>query len=113
MWFLIICHLTAWWIRFAVAENFEEAGIRAIQAGLDVEYPRSKGFSYKMKESIESGRLSMDIIDQAVRRVLIQKFELGLFENPYPDLEKLKKYLHLKSADELNAKNCSRKFYTA
>ena len=82
---------------FAVAENFEEAGIRAIQAGLDVEYPRSKGFSYKMKESIESGRLSMDIIDQAVRRVLTQKFELGLFENPYPDLEKLKKYL---SADQ-------------
>ena len=57
-----------------------------------------------MKESIESGRLSMDIIDQAVRRVLTQKFELGLFENPYPDLEKLKKYLHLKSADELNEK---------
>lgn len=95
---------------FAVAENFEEAGIRAIQAGLDVEYPRSKGFSYKMKESIESGRLSMDIIDQAVRRVLTQKFELGLFENPYPDLEKLKKYLHLKSADELNEKIAAESF---
>ena len=95
---------------FAVAENFEEAGIRAIQAGLDVEYPRSKGFSYKMKESIESGRLSMDIIDQAVRRVLTQKFDLGLFENPYPDLEKLKKYLHLKSADELNEKIAAESF---
>ena len=95
---------------FAVAENFEEAGIRAIQAGLDVEYPRSKGFSYKMKESIESGRLSMDIIDQAVRRVLTQKIELGLFENPYPDLEKLKKYLHLKSADELNEKIAAESF---
>lgn len=95
---------------FAVAENFEEAGIRAIQAGLDVEYPRSKGFSYKMKESIESSRLSMDIIDQAVRRVLTQKFELGLFENPYPDLEKLKKYLHLKSADELNEKIAAESF---
>ena len=95
---------------FAVAENFEEAGIRAIQAGLDVEYPRSKGFSYKMKESIESGRLSMDIIDQAVRRVLTQKFELGLFENPYPDLEKLKKYLHLKSTDELNEKIAAESF---
>lgn len=52
----------------------------------------------------------MDIIDQAVRRVLTQKFELGLFENPYPDLEKLKKYLHLKSADELNEKIAAESF---
>ncbi|MEY8411047.1 glycoside hydrolase family 3 N-terminal domain-containing protein [Lachnospiraceae bacterium 62-26] len=95
---------------FAVAENFEEAGIRAIQAGLDVEYPRPKGFTYKMKESVEGGRLSMDTIDRAVRRVLTQKFELGLFENPYPDVEKLKTYLHLKTTNELNEKIAAESF---
>ena len=89
---------------FHVAENFEEAGIRALKAGLDVEYPRPKGFSYKLKEAVEDGRLSMDEIDQAVRRVLRQKFRLGLFEDPYPHLPELKKTLHLRSTDELNEK---------
>ena len=69
---------------FCVAQNFEDAGIRAIKAGLDVEYPRPKGFTYKLKEAVEDGRLSMEVIDRAVERVLTAKFELGLFENPYP-----------------------------
>lgn len=95
---------------YAVSENYGEAGIRAIRAGLDVEYPRPKGYTYRMKEAVESGKLSMSILDRAVQRVLTQKFELGLFENPFPDLEALKKSLHLKSADRLNEKLASESF---
>lgn len=87
---------------FCVAETFEEAGIQAMKAGLDVEYPRPKGFTYAMKEAVEEGSLSMETIDQAVRRVLKVKFELGLFENPYPDIEKLKKTLHSSEHKKLN-----------
>lgn len=89
---------------FCVSETYEEAGIRAIKAGLDVEYPRPKGFTYKMKEAVENGRLDMETIDNAVRRVLKAKFELGLFENPFPDIEKLRSLLHKKESDELNEK---------
>lgn len=89
---------------FCVAETFEEAGVRAIKAGLDVEYPRPKGFTYAFKEAIENGTLSVEVVDQAVRRVLKTKFELGLFENPYPNLSKLKNSLHRKEMDELNEK---------
>lgn len=87
---------------FAVEENFDNAGIRAMKAGLDVEYPRPKGFSYHLKDAVENGQLSIDVINQAVRRVLTEKFELGLFENPYPNLSVLKKYLHQQSTHELN-----------
>lgn len=87
---------------FQVAETFEEAGIRAIQAGLDVELPRPKGFTGALEKAVADGRLDMATIDQAVRRVLRVKFELGLFENPYPDLASLKKTLHQPATDRLN-----------
>ena len=95
---------------FCVADSYEEAGIRAISAGLDVEYPRPKGFSYRMKQAVEDGRLSMEVIDRAVRRVLRTKFELGLFENPYPDCGKLKSCLHQEKTDELNEKIAAESF---
>ena len=95
---------------FCVAGSYEEAGIRAISAGLDVEYPRPKGFTYRMKQAVEEGSLDMEVIDRAVRRVLRAKFELGLFENPYPDLEKLKGQLHQEKTDELNEKMAAESF---
>ncbi|MEM7113112.1 MAG: glycoside hydrolase family 3 N-terminal domain-containing protein [Chloroflexota bacterium] len=36
-------------------------------------------------ELVENGRLSTDRIDQSVRRILRQKFQLGLFDNPFVD----------------------------
>ncbi|MDD2972538.1 MAG: glycoside hydrolase family 3 N-terminal domain-containing protein [Lachnospiraceae bacterium] len=95
---------------FRVADTYEEAGIRAIKAGLDVEYPRPKGFSYKLQEEIKNGKLNMEIVDTAVRRVLKMKFALGLFENPYPDLEKLKKELHLESTKKFNEEMAKKSF---
>ncbi|MDQ4421545.1 glycoside hydrolase family 3 C-terminal domain-containing protein [Sphingobium sp. DEHP117] len=36
-------------------------------------------------EAVKSGKVSVRRIDDAVRRILLVKFELGLFENPYVD----------------------------
>jgi len=87
---------------FCVAETFEEAGVKALKAGLDVEYPRPKGYTYRLQQAVERGELDMDVVDRAVRRVLTAKFELGLFEQPYPDMEMLPRVLHTREADELN-----------
>lgn len=89
---------------FCVAETFEEAGIRAINAGLDVEYPRPKGFTKALEKAVEAGEVTIETIDAAVRRVLSAKFEIGLFENPYPDDELLASSLHQPSTDSLNHK---------
>ncbi|MCJ7826632.1 MAG: glycoside hydrolase family 3 C-terminal domain-containing protein, partial [Demequinaceae bacterium] len=38
-----------------------------------------------LRAGVESGSIPMDRIDEAVRRILTVKFEMCLFENPYPD----------------------------
>lgn len=92
---------------FHVVDNMQDAGIRALKAGLDVEYPRPKAYTYRLKEAVENGELSMELIDQAVRRILTWKFRLGLFEDPYPHLPELKSTLHQASTDRLNEKMAS------
>lgn len=87
---------------FCVAESFEEAGVKALRAGLDVEYPRPKGFTYALAQAVERGEVQMESIDAAVRRVLSAKFEIGLFENPYPDKERLANVLHRPETNALN-----------
>lgn len=42
---------------------------------------------------VNEGRISEDRIDVSLRRLLKQKFELGLFENPFVDVEKAKNTL--------------------
>ncbi len=38
-----------------------------------------------LKRGVESGEVSMDRIDDAVKRILRQKFRMGVFKNPFPD----------------------------
>ena len=64
-----------------VASSKQEAGEMAIRAGVDVDLG-ANCFSL-LKESVESGRVSMEVVDRAVKRVLTRKFEAGLFDNPY------------------------------
>jgi len=42
-------------------------------------------FQNGLKAGIESKYVSQERVDDAVRRILRQKFRLGLFENPFPD----------------------------
>jgi beta-glucosidase len=70
-----------------VAATPGEAAILALTAGLDMELPTLECFGEPLREEIEAGRLSLDVIDRAVSRVLRLKFQLGLFEHPYVDIE--------------------------
>ena len=44
-------------------------------------------------ETVKSGMVDMKLIDQSVHRLLMEKFELGLFENPYVDVEHAEKFV--------------------
>jgi beta-glucosidase len=59
----------------------------ALTAGLDMELPATDFYGAPLKAEVEAGRLSVEVIDIAVRRVLRMKFQLGLFEHPYVDAE--------------------------
>lgn len=58
------------------------AGEQAVNAGVDMDM-QGAVFSRFLKASVEAGRVSEKSIDDAVRRILRIKFELGLFEDPY------------------------------
>jgi beta-glucosidase len=45
------------------------------------------GFTTRLIALVEAGRISQARIDEAVRRILVLKFRLGLFEQPYADLD--------------------------
>jgi beta-glucosidase len=66
-----------------VAPTQKEAGQIALAAGLDVGISFEPGYMNLMMDSVKEGRAAMAAIDQAVRRILRQKFRLGLFEHPY------------------------------
>ena len=59
----------------------------SINAGLDMVMVPSngEGFITAMMAEYAAGNISIERIDDAVRRILTKKFELGLFENPYAD----------------------------
>jgi beta-glucosidase len=52
-------------------------------------------------ENVEEGRVPIALVDRAVRRVLEQKFRLGLFENPYVDVERAIQTVHSQANQDL------------
>lgn len=71
-----------------VAATQGEAARLALLAGLDMELPTVDCYGAPLRAETEAGRLSLDVIDTSVRRVLRLKFQLGLFEQPYVDAER-------------------------
>jgi len=62
--------------------DHKEAAQKALNAGIDMEMAGSSYRDY-IKILIENGAVRIDEVDEAVRRILMVKFRLGLFENPY------------------------------
>ena len=74
--------------REAVAADKKEAIEIAINAGIDMTMePYDVEFTTLLMELVDEGRVSMDRINDAVRRVLRLKYRLGLFETPNTPLE--------------------------
>lgn len=65
-----------------IASDKKEATLKAFQAGVDMDM-MSKCYDTHLAELVNEDLVSMNQIDNAVRRVLYLKFKLGLFENPY------------------------------
>lgn len=81
-----------------LAKNDKETGELALKAGLDVGISYENGYIKSMIENVKEGKVSMELIDRAVTRILEQKFRLGLFENPYVDPAHAVKVTHTKES---------------
>jgi beta-glucosidase len=69
-----------------IAPNEKEATRQAIMAGIDMSMvPLDYSFADHLIALAKEGAVPQSRIDEAVRRILRVKFELGLFEKPMPD----------------------------
>ena len=69
-------------IRHGVAADLIEAAALALRAGVDIDMV-SGAYLHGLPAALERGLVSLAEIDESVRRVLILKTRLGLFEDPY------------------------------
>ena len=67
-----------------MAKDGKEAAMYAINAGLDMDMVDNL-YMQHLEALLNEGKVSMERVDDAVRRILKLKFELGLFENPYTE----------------------------
>lgn len=69
--------------QWKVAADEKEATRMAVMAGIDMSMvPSDYSFSDLLIQLVKEGRVPVSRIDEAVRRILRVKFDLGLFENP-------------------------------
>ncbi len=69
-------------INHRYAADEKEAALKGITAGLDMEMV-SECYSKNLKALVEEGKVDEKLVDDAVRRILEQKYKLGLFEDPF------------------------------
>ena len=66
-----------------LTDDLAAAAALALDAGVDVELPRSAAYAEPLRGAIASGHIDESLVDASVARVLGEKFRLGLFERPY------------------------------
>ncbi len=72
--------------RHNVAATPRQAVVMAINAGIDMSMvPSDFSFYDLLLEAVKKGEVPMSRIDDAVKRILVLKYKLGLFDNPYPE----------------------------
>lgn len=71
------------------ASDLADAAMRALTAGIDMEMapPFGEAAYATLPAALEAGRITLEQLDTAVRRVLEAKFRMGLFDAPYVDLD--------------------------
>ncbi len=62
--------------------NEYEAAMSAVTAGSDMDM-ESRNYKNNLAQLIKDKKISIQLIDDAVRRILLKKFELGLFDDPF------------------------------
>lgn len=70
--------------RHRMYRTLDEAGVRALHAGVDIELPDGEGYA-NLPALVRAGTVPEAQVDEAVRRLLTMKFLSGAFDRPYVD----------------------------
>ena len=79
----------------------KEAGALCLKAGVDVNITYEPAYMGPLVEAVQEGKVPMALVDRALRRVLEVKFRLGLFENPYVDVDRAARVVHSQENQDL------------
>jgi beta-glucosidase len=78
-------------VKHRFAKDKKEAALKGITSGVDIDMVGDtlygNIYSPNLKNLVEQGKVSEEEITNSVRRVLLMKYKLGLFDNPYTDIE--------------------------
>lgn len=85
-------------INHGTVKNDYEAALSALSAGSDMDM-ESRCYTNNLDKLVADKKINIALIDDAVKRILLKKFEMGLFDNPfkYCDVEKEKAALNNES----------------
>jgi beta-glucosidase len=84
-----------------LAPTQREAGALALAAGVDVGISFESGYMLDLLVSVREGKVPMSLVDRSVRRILKQKFRLGLFEKRMVDPQRAVQIVHQADHQEL------------
>ena len=79
----------------------KEAGELGLRAGVDLNITYEPAYMGPLVGAVEKGEVPVALVDRALRRVLSLKFRLGLFENPYVDVERAASVVHSQENQDL------------
>ena len=69
-------------INHGYAKDNYEAALEAVTAGSDMDM-ESRSYINNLSKLVKDGKVKVELIDDAVRRILRKKFEMGLFDDPF------------------------------
>ncbi len=69
-------------VKHRQAADLKDASMLSAKAGSDMDM-ESYGYVNHLKDLVNEGKVKEELIDDAVRRILNVKYELGLFDDPY------------------------------
>jgi beta-glucosidase len=69
-------------INHGYAKDNYEAALEAVTAGSDMDM-ESRSYIDNLLKLVKDGKINVELIDDAVRRILRKKFEMGLFDDPF------------------------------
>lgn len=69
-------------ISWGYAKDLQDAAFKAITAGSDMDM-ESEAYKGHLVKLVKENKVDIKLVDDAVRRILYKKFELGLFDDPY------------------------------
>jgi len=89
-------------INHGFAKDGYEAALEAVTAGSDMDM-ESRSYINNLSKLVKEGKAKIQLIDDAVRRILRKKFEMGLFDDPFKFCNKEREQRQWNNAENLRA----------